>query len=1061
MKQTPPDKDLDIVGSQESKPKPSAESGDDDEEQNQYVHVEKLEEEAEDKSGPARPSTAKKQGAAASNLQKELEELDDHLLKPDPPAPKKLRPKSNDIMGMKAFLTEVTPPHTPGVAAASAQATRRAEEPQTRDFVAVTSAPRDSEELPQSSYGSRPSTSDLWKNWRPKLKFGPRPVTESKPVPSANDRQKLPVGYKAKHAKPDRDARPKSRKGEKQHIGHAARDPQNSPRPVSKHGDRSHAQRTDATLPPVPPLSTQVANGKDQLSSASPNSPSPTALPQWPQSAKLGKATSGYSEGRDVRRPPGLGISSPLPSGQSPKTPKSAPAISPEKQRLMRALQMRKQQQDKIGTDGAPTPSMPQAESPGHTSGLANSVKNDSGVEVETSRSKSDAERSSPVTAPRGPLASPTTGRMNPLSSHPVHIHTNMPFSAPKRQHSNSPALSSGSNKELPKLPKEADKEQVRTQELPVREKHRSPPVQSQSSKRRKTSPMTDAPPAADSPPDEKMVEPPCEPATAPLNGAAILPAPSAPHNRHVSSTSGAPTGPSSSQPGEKSGTRDGRTPTPDRFPKPPVSPLPVTTSIIRRPSTSSKPGSNLHSEDRSIGSGRRTNMSSGISRRMQALSEAKFAGGRNARTQSITAYDSAQAFLAPGTLPLEESGARSTAVGRAYDASRSRSPHRRSTPRGLRPRASFDTAVDGEGRGDRTSAGPTGYRKRDSLTVTAHIMRPHHQQLRQLSSLAPSIHEERESPGDARDALHALAGGRAHSAATEPVPAPPLSPPPNGRLTFTRRESSGSTDMNKRPQSRGSAMSGLGRSSLDGWRHAVSAMRERRDSHSASGRRESHSSSARMRPGLLRASTHDRLTFGVDNEPMGLDRVDEVSETGTRASRTSRMLKRMSQLSHNSAPSARGDSGKTADAAGAGAGAHKGFQKIRAEKMDVMRDGSTAAAAAVSHSVGGPGKTSIVGDVNVQFPDTLLWKRRWVEVDAAGNLVLSPPASVRSSSRGGSGSQGGVRRFHLTDFRQPVVPSRDRQEMPHSVVLDLLEGGGTLQIASEDRVQQGALVKR
>jgi len=30
------------------------------------------------------------------------------------------------------------------------------------------------------------------------------------------------------------------------------------------------------------------------------------------------------------------------------------------------------------------------------------------------------------------------------------------------------------------------------------------------------------------------------------------------------------------------------------------------------------------------------------------------------------------------------------------------------------------------------------------------------------------------------------------------------------------------------------------------------------------------------------------------------------------------------------------------------------------------------------------------VGDLNIQFPDTLLWKRRWVEIDASGNLVLS-----------------------------------------------------------------------
>jgi hypothetical protein len=34
------------------------------------------------------------------------------------------------------------------------------------------------------------------------------------------------------------------------------------------------------------------------------------------------------------------------------------------------------------------------------------------------------------------------------------------------------------------------------------------------------------------------------------------------------------------------------------------------------------------------------------------------------------------------------------------------------------------------------------------------------------------------------------------------------------------------------------------------------------------------------------------------------------------------------------------------------------------------------------------------VGDLNIQFPDTLLWKRRWVEIDGLGNLVLSPSRS-------------------------------------------------------------------
>ncbi|KAH7384343.1 hypothetical protein DE146DRAFT_223345 [Phaeosphaeria sp. MPI-PUGE-AT-0046c] len=80
------------------------------------------------------------------------------------------------------------------------------------------------------------------------------------------------------------------------------------------------------------------------------------------------------------------------------------------------------------------------------------------------------------------------------------------------------------------------------------------------------------------------------------------------------------------------------------------------------------------------------------------------------------------------------------------------------------------------------------------------------------------------------------------------------------------------------------------------------------------------------------------------------------------------------------------------------------------------------------------------VGDLNIQFPDTLLWKRRWVEIDASGNLVLSPSKS---------NEKGIVRRFHLSDFRAPYPPDQDRQELPNSVVLDFIDGR-TLQCACE-----------
>ncbi|KAF1965642.1 hypothetical protein BU23DRAFT_604060 [Bimuria novae-zelandiae CBS 107.79] len=91
------------------------------------------------------------------------------------------------------------------------------------------------------------------------------------------------------------------------------------------------------------------------------------------------------------------------------------------------------------------------------------------------------------------------------------------------------------------------------------------------------------------------------------------------------------------------------------------------------------------------------------------------------------------------------------------------------------------------------------------------------------------------------------------------------------------------------------------------------------------------------------------------------------------------------------------------------------------------------------------------VGDLNIQFPDTLLWKRRWVEIDASGNLVLS-------LSKSNEQSKGITRRFNLTEFRAPYAPDQDRQELPNSVVLDFLDGR-TLQLACETYVGQAQVL--
>ena len=93
------------------------------------------------------------------------------------------------------------------------------------------------------------------------------------------------------------------------------------------------------------------------------------------------------------------------------------------------------------------------------------------------------------------------------------------------------------------------------------------------------------------------------------------------------------------------------------------------------------------------------------------------------------------------------------------------------------------------------------------------------------------------------------------------------------------------------------------------------------------------------------------------------------------------------------------------------------------------------------------------IGEVNVQFPDTLLWKRRFIRVDEKGYLVLAP-ANVDSTGRNMT------KRYHMTDFRTPCLPDEDRQELPNSILLDFLDGS-TLQCACESRQGQSAVLER
>lgn len=108
-------------------------------------------------------------------------------------------------------------------------------------------------------------------------------------------------------------------------------------------------------------------------------------------------------------------------------------------------------------------------------------------------------------------------------------------------------------------------------------------------------------------------------------------------------------------------------------------------------------------------------------------------------------------------------------------------------------------------------------------------------------------------------------------------------------------------------------------------------------------------------------------------------------------------------------------------------------------EEAEPVSDARPSAAPVTVHEM---------GDVNVQFPDNLLWKRRAMHLDSVGYLILT------QSQGKGSDANASVKKYHLTEFKRPQVPDIDMEEMPNSVVLGFVEGSG-LQFACSDRQGQ------
>ncbi|KAJ5607336.1 hypothetical protein N7537_003955 [Penicillium hordei] len=165
-------------------------------------------------------------------------------------------------------------------------------------------------------------------------------------------------------------------------------------------------------------------------------------------------------------------------------------------------------------------------------------------------------------------------------------------------------------------------------------------------------------------------------------------------------------------------------------------------------------------------------------------------------------------------------------------------------------------------------------------------------------------------------------------------------------------------------------------------------------------------------------------------------DSVQSASSTSEdkKISRTSRLMRRMSSLTSNSRRSIIGALSSPVK---------------EEEHVPAFTNGSSKAPGSTSSRASEP---IDIGEVNVQFPDTLLWKRRVMRIDEQGYVVLTPgtnDATTRNMTK----------RYHLTEFRTPCLPDEDMQELPNSILLDFLDGN-TLQCACESRQGQASALQ-
>lgn len=179
----------------------------------------------------------------------------------------------------------------------------------------------------------------------------------------------------------------------------------------------------------------------------------------------------------------------------------------------------------------------------------------------------------------------------------------------------------------------------------------------------------------------------------------------------------------------------------------------------------------------------------------------------------------------------------------------------------------------------------------------------------------------------------------------------------------------------------------------------------------------------------MPRSESRMSVSPGPKNEsPLGSKTPSDIAsspEDNKKESRTSRLLRRMSSMTTSSRKSPPVKE-----------------QNIPAENKSPEKPAAPA----------GNAQAVEIGELNVQFPGTLLWKRRYVRVEGDGSLVLGPGISD-------STSRIAAKRYHLSEFRTPCLPDEDEQELPNSIILDFLDGS-TLQCACESRQGQASVLQ-